>query len=260
MFFLKGKKILVVGILSNKSIAYGIALAMHKAGAKLAFTYQSDKYYERISKLTQQFCPFLLVKCDVTIDYDIKNVFNQLKRSYDEIDSIVHSIAFSPTDQLKGDFIDSVTRRGFHITHDVSSYSFAAFAKEGRGMMKNKKSSLLTITYLGAERAVLNYNVMGVAKASLEATVKYSALSLGAENIRVNAISAGPVKTLAASGIIGFKTMLKNNELRSPLKRRVSLEEIGNVAVFLCSDMAAGVTGEIIHVDSGYHCVDMGIS
>jgi enoyl-[acyl-carrier protein] reductase I len=258
MFFLKGKKILVIGVLSTKSVAYGISLAMHKAGANLSFTYQSDRYKKRILKLTQEFCPEFLVKCDVTLDDDIKNVFVQIRRKWSHIDAIVHSIAFSPSDQLKGDFISAVTRTGFRITHDISSYSFAAFAKEGRHMMKNKNSSLLTVTYLGSERAIPNYNTMGIAKASLDATVRYAALSLGPEKIRVNAISAGPIKTLAGSGIAGFKVMLHNNAVRAPLKRNIFLDEIGNASAFLCSDMASGITGEILHVDSGYHCIDAG--
>jgi enoyl-[acyl-carrier protein] reductase I len=256
MFFLKGKKILVIGVLSNRSIAYGIASVMHKLGANLSFTYQNDKYYERILKLTHKFNPACLIKCDVSSDNDIENVFVQLRKKWGSLDSIVHSIAFAPADQLKGDFIDSLTREGFQTTQDISTYSFAAFAKSGRSMMNKENSSLLTITYLGAERAMLNYNIMGIAKASLEATVKYASLSLGAENIRVNAISAGPLKTLAASGITGFKTMLKNSAINSPLKRNVTLEEIGNAAAFLCSDTASGITGEILHVDAGYHCTD----
>ena len=258
MGFLQGKKALIVGLLSNKSIAYGVASAMHREGAELAFTYQIDRFCERLQKLTADFNPAALIECDVTNDGDIANVFSRLGEKWEGIDSIVHSVAFAPADQLEGDFINAVTREGFQIAHDISAYSFAALAKEGRAMMKNRNASLLTMTYLGSERAMPSYNTMGVAKASLEATMRYTALALGAEGIRANAISAGPVRTLAASGVKGFRKILDYNAQVSPLKRNIDIMEVGNTAAFLCSDLASGITGEVVHVDAGYHCVSMG--
>lgn len=258
MAFLKGKRALIVGLLSNKSIAYGIAKAMHEQGAELAFTYQDERFQDRIQKMASDFNSHIYVKCDLTLDEDINNVFSQLKSHWaDGIDIIVHSAAFAPADQLEGDYIDCVTREGFKIAHDISSYSFAALAKAAKGYLR-EEGALLTMTYQGAERAVTNYNVMGVAKASLEANVRYMAASLGPHNIRVNAISAGPIRTLAASGIKDFRKMLSFNEKIVPLRRNVSIEEVGNTAAFLCSNLANGITGEIVHVDSGYHAVSIG--
>ncbi len=256
MGFLAGRKILIVGMLSNKSIAYGIAQAMHREGASLAFTYYGEKFEDRVKKLANEFESDIVLPCDVSSDEDIKNVFNKLNDHWDELDSIVHSVAFAPSNELEGGYIDSVTREGFKIAHEISSFSFTALAKAGKSMMQKNDSSLLTLTYLGAERAVKNYNVMGLAKASLEANVRYMANDLGSDNIRVNGLSAGPIRTLAASGIKDFKKMLGAHEQVSPLKRNVSLEDVGNAAAFLCSPLANGITGEILHVDSGYHAVD----
>jgi enoyl-[acyl-carrier protein] reductase I len=258
MGFLKGKKILIVGLLSNKSIAYGVAEAMHREGAELAFTYQSDRFKDRVAKLTDKYNPAALVECDVTNDEQIENVFKELTKVWDGLDGIVHSVAFAPADQLSGDFISAVNRDGFKIAHDISAYSFAALAKAGRDMMKNRNASLISMTYLGAEKAMPNYNTMGIAKASLEATVRYTALALGQEGVRVNAISAGPIRTLAASGVGNFKRILDYNVKVAPLKKNVTIEEVGNTAAFLASDLSSGITGEVIHVDAGYHAVSMG--
>ena len=259
MGFLTGKKILIVGLLSNKSIAYGIAKAMHEQGAELAFTYQSERFYERVVKLTQPFNPATLAVCDVTSDEEIKGVFTKLSSVWDGLDGIVHSVAFAPQDQLQGDFVNAVTREGFQIAHDISAYSFAALAKAGRAMMQGRNAALLTLTYAGSGRAYPSYNTMGVAKASLEATVRYIAYALGEEGIRCNAISAGPIRTLAASGIKGFRQMETYNAKTAPLKRNITAEEVGNTSAFLCSDLASGITGEIVHVDAGYHCVGMSL-
>ncbi len=258
MGFLTGKKILIVGLLSNKSIAYGVAEAMHREGAELAFTYQNERFRERIEKLTEHYKPVALVECDVASDEQIDNVFVELAKKWDGLDGIVHSVAYAPADQLEGDFISAVNREGFKIAHDISAYSFAALAKAGRTMMQGRNGSLVTLTYLGAERAMPSYNTMGVAKAALEATVRYTALSLGAEGIRANAVSAGPIRTLAASGIKSFRKMLDYNAQVTPLKRNIDIMEVGNTVAFLASDLASGITGEIVHVDAGYHCVSMG--
>lgn len=254
MGFLSGKKILIVGLLSNKSIAYGISEAMHREGAELAFTYQSERFKERVANLTDNYKPSALLECDVTSDKEIQNIFIELNKKWDNLDGIVHSVAYAPADQLNGDFISSVNREGFRIAHDVSAYSFAALAKYGRDMMKNCNGSLVTLTYLGSKQAMPNYNTMGVAKASLEAIVRYTALSLGSEGIRVNAISAGPIRTVAASGIKDFKKILKSNAKTSPLRRNITTIEVGNTAAFLASDLASGITGQIIYVDAGYDC------
>ncbi len=259
MGFLTGKKILIVGLLSNKSIASGVAEAMHREGAELAFTYQSDRFKDRIEKLTKDYNPAALVECDVTDDDQIKNVFDTLAKVWDGLDGIVHSVAYAPADQLDGDFISAVNREGFRIAHDVSAYSFAALAKAGREMMKGRNASVITMTYFGSEKAVDNYNTMGIAKASLEATVRYTAAALGVDGIRANAVSPGPIRTLAASGISGFRKILDYNEKVVPLRRNVSIMEVGNTAAFLCSDLASGITGEVVHVDAGYHCIGLPI-
>ena len=258
MGFLTGKKVLIVGLLSNKSIAYGIAEAMHREGAELAFTYQNERFKERIEKLTNKYTPSALIECDVTSDTAIKNVFSELSKKWEGLDSIIHSVAYAPADQLEGDFISAVNREGFSIAHDISAYSFAALAKEGREMMQNRNGSLVTLSYLGAEKAMPSYNTMGIAKASLEATVRYTALALGKEGIRANAVSAGPIRTLAASGIKSFRKMLDYNAQVAPLNKNVDILEVGNTVAFLASDLASGITGEVIHVDAGYHCVSMG--
>ena len=253
MAFLAGKRALIVGLLSNRSIAYGIAEAMKREGAELAFTYQMDKFQDRVAKLAEEFGSDIVLPCDVSDDAQIDAMYAALGRRWDGLDIIVHSVAFAPRDALSGDYLDSVTRENFRVAHDVSSYSFAALAKAGLPMMQGRDGALLTLSYLGAERTMPNYNVMGVAKASLEANVRYMAQSLGPKGIRVNAVSAGPIKTLAASGIANFDKMMAFNDKHAPLRRGVTIEEVGNVSAFLCSDLASGVTGEITYVDGGFN-------
>lgn len=253
MGFMQGKRVLIVGLASNRSIAWGIAQAMHREGAELAFTFQNDKLQSRVEEMAEQCGSKITIECDVSHDEHIDNVFKELGKHWDGLDSIVHSVAFAPRDALDGDYVNATTRENFRIAHDISSYSFTALAKAGRAMMAGRNGSLLTLTYLGAERAIPNYNVMGVAKASLEANVRYMAVSLGAEGTRVNAISAGPIRTLAASGINNFKAMLNKAADASPLKKNVTIEEVGNAAAFMCSDLASGITGEITYVDCGYN-------
>jgi enoyl-[acyl-carrier protein] reductase I len=260
MGFLQGKRVLIVGVASPRSIASGIAHAMAKQGAELAFTYQNDKLKSRVEKIAEE-CgadPAMVFPCDVSSDEQIQAVFDNLNKHWDGLDTIVHSVAFAPREQLQGSFVDSVTRDAFAMSNDISAYSFAALAKAGKPMMAGRNGSMLTLSYLGAERAIDNYNVMGVAKAALEATVRYMAYSLGEEGIRVNAVSAGAIKTLAAAGIGDFGKMLAYGERNSPLRRNVTIEEVGNVAAFLCSDLASGVTGEITYVDAGYNIVGIG--
>lgn len=257
MGFLQGKKALIVGVVSERSIAYGIAQAFHAQGAELAFTYQNEKLKNRVEKLAANFNSTLTFPCDVAVDADIDAVFKALATRWNQLDILVHSVAFAPADQLDGDFVACVNREGFRIAHDISAYSLAALAKAALPMMQNTQGSLLTLSYYGAEKAVPNYNVMGIAKASLEACVRYLAASLGAQGIRVNAISAGPVKTLAAAGIKDFRKMHQNYAATTPLQRNVTLEEIGNTAAFLCSPLASGITAEVVHVDAGYHAVSM---
>jgi enoyl-[acyl-carrier protein] reductase I len=251
MGFLTGKRALIVGMLSNRSIAYGIAQAMKREGAELAFTYQTERFQERVGKLAAEFGSDIVLPCDVADDAQIDAMFEALGNHWDGLDILVHSVAFVPKAALDGDYLDSVTREYFRIAHDVSSYSFAALAKAGLRLMQGRNGALLTISYLGAERTLPNYNVMGVAKASLEANVRYMAQSLGPKGIRVNAVSAGPIKTLAASGIAGFDKIFGFNETHAPLRRNVTIEEVGNAAAFLCSDLASGITGEITYVDGG---------
>ncbi|MCF7988466.1 MAG: enoyl-ACP reductase [Methylovulum sp.] len=253
MGFMQGKRVLIVGLASNRSIAWGIAQAMFREGAELAFTFQNDKLQSRVVEMATECESNITIECDVSNDDHIDNVFKVLGEHWDSLDCIVHSVAFAPRDALDGDYVNATTRDNFRVAHDISSYSFTALAKAGRAMMAGRNGSLLTLTYLGAERAIPNYNVMGVAKASLEANVRYMAVALGAEGIRVNAISAGPIRTLAASGINNFKAMLNKAADTSPLKRNVSIEEVGNAAAFLCSDLASGITGEITYVDCGYN-------
>jgi len=258
MGFLHDKRVLITGVASNRSIAYGVARAMHREGAQIALTYQTEKLKSRVEDLAAECGSELVPPLDVTSDDQIATVFRDLSGRWDGLDAIVHSISFAPREQLEGDYIDAVTREGFATTHDISAYSFAALAKAGRGMMQGRNGALLTMTYLGAVRAVPNYNVMGLAKASLEANARYLAASLGPEGTRVNAISAGPIRTLAASGIADFRGMLKQVEERTPLRRNVTIEEVGNAAAFLCSDLASGITGEILYVDTGYHILGLG--
>ena len=257
MGFLQDKKVLVVGVASNRSIAWGTAQAMAREGAQLAFTYQGDKLQKRVTDLAASVGSELVFPCDVSDDEQIAAVFTELAKHWDGLDTIVHSVAFAPREQLEGSYIDAVTREGFATAHDISSYSLAALAKAGRGMMQERNGSIVTMSYLGAVRVVPNYNVMGVAKASLEANVRYLADSLGPEGIRVNAVSAGPIRTLAAAGISDFRTMLAKAEGQVPLRRNVTIDEVGNAAAFLCSDLASGITGDVLYVDSGYHILGM---
>jgi enoyl-[acyl-carrier protein] reductase I len=255
MGFLQDKKILVTGLLSNRSIAYGIARALHREGATLAFTYQTEELKGRVVQLASDFGTTQVLPCDVSDDLQIERVFASLGAEWDGLDGIVHSIAYAPRESLKGGLLEGLSRESFRIAHDVSAYSFAALAKAGLPMMEGRKAALLTLTYLGAIRAVQNYNVMGLAKASLEAGVRYLAHDLGPRGIRVNGISAGPIKTLAAAGIGGFGKILKFVEENAPLRRNVTIDDVGNAAAFLMSDLAGGITGEITYVDSGFNTI-----
>jgi len=257
MSFLKNKRALILGMLSDRSIAYGIADAMHKQGAELAFTHQVEKHEQRVRKLASNFNSGIVLPCDVSNDEEIENLFIKLKDYWDTFDILVHSIAFVPKDALQGDFVENTSRENFKIAHDISSYSFTALAKAALPSL-SKDASLLTVSYLGAERTMPNYNVMGLAKASLEANVRYMSQSLGPKGIRVNAVSAGPIKTLAASGISDFDKMYSFNEKHASLRRNVSIEEVGNAAAFLCSDLASGITGEITYVDGGMNITAAG--
>ncbi|MBK4360979.1 enoyl-ACP reductase FabI [Candidatus Hamiltonella defensa] len=257
MGFLAEKRILITGIASKLSIAYGIAQAMKRQGAELAFTYQNEKLKYRVEEFAQNLGSTLVFPCDVAEDKSIEGLFLELSQHWPKFDGFVHSIGFAPRDQLEGGYIKAVTREGFQIAHDISSYSFVALAKACQNML-NENAALLTLTYLGAERAISNYNVMGLAKASLEANVRYMANDLGPKQIRVNGISAGPIRTLAASGISDFRKMLTQFEKTAPIRRTVTIEDVGNSAAFLCSDLAAGITGEILHVDGGFSIAAMG--
>ncbi len=257
MGMLDGKKALIVGVASPRSIAWGIAEAMSREGAELAFTYQNDKLKSRVEKIANQTGSNLIMPLDVGVDEQIDAVFERLGNEWGELDTIVHAVGFAPREQLEGEFADVIDREGFRIAHDISSYSFAALARAGRPLMKDRKASLLTLSYLGAVRAMPSYNVMGLAKASLEASVRYLAHGLGPDGIRVNGISAGPIKTLAASGVSQLRAMLDHVKDTSPLRRNVTIEDVGNAAAFLCSDYAAGITGEITYVDAGYNIVGM---
>lgn len=258
MGFLQGKRALIVGLASTRSIAWGIAKAMQREGAELAFTYQNEKLKERVENMAADCGSEITMACDVASDEQIDAAFQHLDDFWDHLDIIVHSVAYAPREQLEGPYLDCVTREGFRVAHDISSYSFAALAKAGRNMMEGRNGALLSLSYLGAERTMPNYNVMGLAKASLEANVRYMASTLGPDNIRVNAISAGPIKTLAAAGISDFRKLLDHVEKIAPLRRNITTEEVGNVAAFLCSDLASAVTGEIVYVDGGYNTVAMG--
>ena len=255
MALLQDKKILITGLLSNRSIAYGIAKAAQREGAQLIFTYQGEDIKARVVDLAKDFGAAPVLPCDVADDAQITQLFEDLRRQWDGLDGLVHSIAFAPRETLKGDLLEGLSREAFRIAHDVSSYSLAALTKAALPMMENRKSAVLTLTYLGAQRAVPNYNVMGLAKASLEANVRYLAQALGPRGIRVNGISAGPIKTLAAAAIGGFGKILKFVEENAPLRRNVTAEDVGNAAAFLLSELAAGITGEITHVDAGFNTV-----
>ena len=253
-----GKRGLVMGLANDKSIAWGIARQLADAGAELAFTYQGDRLKGRVEDVAAR-CndSKLVLPLDVTDDAQIANVMQEVEQQWGGIDIVIHAIGFAPREQLQGRYLDAVTREGFAISHDISAYSFAALGKAARPLMQGRAASLLTLTYLGAVRAVPKYNVMGPAKASLEANVRFMAADLGEEGIRVNGISAGPIKTLAAAGISGFREMLGHAAQASPLKRNVTIEDVGNTAAFLSSDLAAGITGEILYVDAGYRIMGM---
>jgi enoyl-[acyl-carrier protein] reductase I len=257
MGFLHGKRALIVGIASQRSIAWGIANAMHREGAQLAFTYQNERLRDRVDEAASTFGSNIVLPCDVANDAEIDTLFTELGKHWDGFDILVHSVGFAPREALQGGFLDGLTRENFAIAHDVSSYSLAALSKAARPMMQGRNGSVLTLSYLGAERALSNYNVMGLAKASLEACVRYLAFNLGPDGTRVNAISAGPIKTLAAAGISNFRKMLDHVEENAPLRRSVTIDDVGNVAAFLSSDLAAGVTGEITYVDAGYNIIGM---
>lgn len=255
MGFLAGKKALIIGLASNRSIAYGIAKAFHAQGAELAFTYQNEKLQSRVETMAAEFNSTLTFPCDVASDEEINTLFTELNTHWDKLDILIHSVAYAPADQISGDFIESCNREGFRIAHDISSYSLVGLAKAALPMMEGTQGSVLTLSYYGAEKAVPNYNVMGIAKASLEASVRYLCASLGPRGLRVNAISAGPIKTLAAAGIKDFRKIQSAYASITPLQRNITAEEVGNTAAFLCSSLASGITGEIVHVDAGYHAV-----
>jgi enoyl-[acyl-carrier protein] reductase I len=259
MGFMAGKKALIVGVASDRSIATGIAEAFAREGAEIAFTYQNEKLKGRVAKLSARLGQNedLLFPCDVTSDAEIAAVFDELSNHWDGLDVLVHSVGFAPREQLEGGFTDSITREGYAISHDISAYSLAALAKAARPMMTGRNAAILALTYDAATKVVPNYNVMGLAKASLEACVRFLAADLGPEGIRVNAISAGAIKTLAAAGISGFRKMQGYAEKASPLRRTVTTEEVGNAAAFLCSDLASGITGETTFVDAGVNIMGM---
>jgi enoyl-[acyl-carrier protein] reductase I len=258
MAFLQGKKILITGLLSNRSIAYGIAKACHREGAELAFTYVGERFKDRITDFAKEFDSSLVFDCDVASDEQITAVFTDLSRHWDQLDGLVHAIGFAPREAIAGEFLDGFSREAFHIAHDISAYSFPAMCKAALPMLR-EGSSLLTLSYLGAVRAIPYYNTMGLAKASLEASVRYLAENLGQKGIRANGISAGPIKTLAASGIKDFSKLLGFAASHAPLRRNVTIEEVGNSAAFLLSDLASGITGDIMYVDGGFSHV-MGLN
>ncbi|MDQ5848136.1 MAG: enoyl-ACP reductase FabI [Pseudomonadota bacterium] len=259
MGMLAGKKILVTGLLSNRSIAYGVAKAARREGAELAFTYQNERFKERVNDMARELGSQIALPCEVTSDAEIDALFKELKKQWEGLDGLVHAIAFAPREAIAGDFLDGISRAAFAQAHDISAYSFPALAKAALPMMQGRRAALVTLTYLGAARVVPNYNIMGLAKASLEASVRYMASSLGPRGIRVNGISAGPIKTLAAAGIGGFGKILKFVEENAPLRRNVTTEDVGNAAAFLLSDLAAAITGEILYVDAGFSHVMAGM-
>jgi enoyl-[acyl-carrier protein] reductase I len=256
MGFLTGKRALIVGVATDRSIAWGIAQAMHREGAELAFSYV-DKLTDRVEPLAHSLGSRLTMPMDVTVDEQIDSAFDLLKREWGQLDIVVHAVAYAPREAIAGSFVENTTREAFKIAHDVSSYSFTALAQRAHALMADRHGALLTLSYLGAIRSIPSYNVMGLAKASLEANVRFLAADLGPRGIRVNGISAGPIKTLAAAGIAGFRKMLNRVAEVAPLRRNVTLEDVGNAAAFLCSDLAAGITGEILYVDSGFSTVGM---
>ena len=259
MGFLAGKRILITGLLSNRSIAYGIAKACHREGAELAFTYVGERFKDRSVEFAKEFDSELIFDCDVGSDEQISALFSDLAKTWPQFDGFVHAIGFAPREAIAGDFLDGFTREAFKIAHDISAYSFPAMAKEALPMLRDN-ASLLTLTYVGAMRTVPHYNTMGLAKASLESSVRYLAASLGPKGIRVNGISAGPIKTLAASGIKDFSKLLSGFEKAAPLRRNVTIEEVGNAASFLLSDLASAITAEIMYVDNGFSQVAVGMN
>jgi enoyl-[acyl-carrier protein] reductase I len=260
MGFLDKKRILITGLLSNRSIAYGIARACRQQGAELAFTFQSERFRDRVAEMAAEFGSDIAIACDVADDAQIEALFARLGERWDRLDGLVHAIAFAPREAIAGEFLDGFSREAFRVAHEVSSYSFPALAKAAVPMMRGPGGAMLTLTYLGAERVVPYYNTMGLAKASLEAAVRYLAGNLGPRGIRVNGVSAGPIKTLAASGIASFGRILKFVEANAPLRRNVTIDDVGNAAAFLLSDLAAGITGEITHVDAGFNVVFGGLA
>jgi enoyl-[acyl-carrier protein] reductase I len=257
MGILAGKRAFIVGVATERSIAWGIAKAMHREGAELAFSYPNDRMKERVVPLAQSVGSNLTLPLDVTLDEQVDSAFDRLKRDWGQLDIVIHAVAFAPSEAIKGSFTANTSREAFRIAHDVSSYSFTALARGAQPLMAQRQGALLTLSYLGAERSIPSYNVMGLAKASLEANVRFLAADLGPAGTRVNAISAGPIKTLAAAGIGGFRKMLAHVAQVAPLRRNVTLDDVGNAAAFLCSDMAAGITGEILYVDGGFNTVGM---
>ena len=257
MGFLAGKRAFIVGVATDRSIAWGIAQAMHREGAELAFSYVNDKMKERVEPLAQSIGSKLTMPLDVMVDGQVDSAFDLLKREWGQLDIVIHAVAFAPREAISGSFVENTSREAFRIAHDVSSYSFTALARGARPLMAGRNGALLTLTYLGAVRSIPSYNVMGLAKASLEANVRFMAADLGPEGIRVNGISAGPIKTLAAAGIAGFRKMLSHVAEIAPLRRNVTPEDVGNAAAFLCSDLARGITGEILYVDGGFNTVGM---
>lgn len=258
MGFLHGKRALIVGIANQRSIAWGIANAMYREGAQLAFTYQNQRLKDRVDEAANSFGSNIVLPCDVAEDAQIDDLFVELARHWnDGFDILVHSVGFVPRETIQGSYLDGLTRENFAIAHAISSYSLAALAKAARPMMAGRNGAILTLSHLGAERALSNYNVMGPAKASLEANVRYLAFNLGPEGTRVNAISAGPIRTLAAAGIADFHRVLDHVNANAPLRRSITIDEVGNVGAFLCSDLASGITGEVTHVDAGYNILGM---
>ena len=255
MGFLNGKRALITGVANQRSIAWGIAMAMAREGAEIALTYQNDRLQARVTKLANELNSDFTLLCDVAEDAHIDALHDAIKDRWGSVDIVVHAIAFAPRAALQGDYLESVDRQSFQIAHDISAYSFVALGKRLRQLMRGNQAAMLTLSYLGSQRAVVNYNVMGPAKASLEANTRYMAAALGPDGIRVNGISAGPIKTLAAAGVADFRKLLDHVESVSPLRRNVTIDDIGNAAAFMCSDLALGITGEILYVDAGYSCI-----
>ena len=260
MGFLADKTILITGVLSNRSIAYGVAKACQREGATLAFTYVNADLKERVARIAAEFGTVPVLQCDVTKDDDVASLFESLHTEWGMLDGLLHAIAFAPREALAGDFLEGMSRAAFAVAHDVSSYSLAALAKGARPLMKGRRAAMVTLTYLGALRALPSYNVMGLAKASLEANVRYLASCLGPEGIRVNGVSAGPIKTLAAAGIGGFSKIQKFVEANAPMRRNVTADEVGNVCAFLLSYLSSGITGDITYVDNGFSIVAAGLN